>query len=105
MTRADWVREQRKYQIKQLWSDTEGVFEVTDDLLIPRRRRRTTQDDRTSNTTDTLSRTVTQINVSRGFSKGLRRAQKILPLENMRRTCRHVNDTCALWNLLKLYSK
>ena len=101
-TRADWIKEQKKHRIKPLWSGVEGVFEAQDGLLVFR--------EKAGAPLKTIVPPTLQIPLVKRQHKAMCHvgSQKVFTVlkrsfhwRNMRRTCRHVNDTCALCNLLK----
>ena len=105
-TRADWIKEQKKHHIKPLWTGTEGVFQAQDGLLV--------YQEEEGAPLKTIVPGALQIPLVERQHKAMCHvgSQKIFSAlkrsfhwKNMRRTCRHVNDMCALCNLLKARMK
>ena len=105
-TRADWIKEQRKHHIKPLWSGTEGVFEAQDGLLVFQEEE--------GAPLKTIVPPALQIPLVErqhkamchvGSQKVFTNLKRSFHWKNMRRTCRYVNDNCALCNLLKARMK
>ena len=105
-TRADWINEQKKFNIKPLWSGTEGVYEAPDGLLVYQPEE--------GGPLKTIVPPTLQIPLVERQHKAMCHvgSQKVFTVlkrsfhwKNMRRTCRHVNNSCALCNLLKARMK
>ena len=105
-TRADWIREQKRHRIKPLWTGTEGVYEAQDGLLV--------FEEEKGAPLKTIVPPALQIPLVERQHKAMCHvgSQKVFTVlkrsfhwKNMRRTCRHVNDACALCNLLKAKMK
>jgi hypothetical protein len=101
-TRADWIKEQKKHRVSMLWSGTEGVYEAQDGLLVFQEEE--------GAPLKTIVPSALQIPLVERKHKAMCHvgSQKVFTVlkrsfhwKNMRRTCRHVNDMCALCNLLK----
>ena len=105
-TRADWIKEQKKFNIAPLWSGTEGVFQAQDGLLVFQQEE--------GGPLKTIVPPSLQIPLVErkhkamchvGSQKVFTALKRSFHWKNMRRTCRHVNDQCALCNLLKARMK
>ena len=101
-TRADWIKEQKKHHIKPLWAGTEGVYQAQDGLLV--------YQEEEGAPLKTIVPGALQIPLVErqhkamchvGSQKVFSALKRSFHWKNMRRTCRHVNDSCALCNLLK----
>ena len=105
-TRADWIKEQKKFNIAPLWSGTEGVFQAQDGLLV-------FQEEEGAPLKTIVPPSLQIPLVERkhkamchvGSQKVFTALKRSFHWKNMRRTCRHVNDQCALCNLLKARMK
>jgi len=99
-TREDWIEFQKDNLTKLLWQDTDGVKQDPDGLW--------TFEGKTIVPQPLQIPLVKYQHASMchvGFQKIHTVLKQRFHWKNMRRTCKHVNDTCALCNLLKARMK
>ena len=101
-TRAKWIEEQKKYRTKLLYQDLDGVYEAPDGLLVYEEKpgaplRTIVPDSMTIPLVEWQHKNLCHV----GPQKVLTTLKARFYWKGMRRVCEHVNDMCALCNLLK----
>jgi len=105
-TRAEWIKAQKQERCPLIWKGTEGLYQAQDDLLLIELTR--------GDPLKTIVPTTMEIPLVKwqhqnlchaGYQKVLSVLKKRFHWKNMRRTCKHVVEKCALCNLLKARMK
>ena len=101
-TREKWIEEQKKQRTKLLYQDVDGVYEAQDGLLVYQEHpdvplRTIVPDSLTIPLVEWQHKNLCHV----GPQKVLSTLKKRFYWKRMRRVCEHVNEQCALCNLLK----
>jgi len=101
-TREKWILEQKKNRTKLIYKDVDGVYEAPDGLLVYEEKpgaplRTIVPDSMTIPLVEWQHRNLCHV----GPQKVLTTLKARFYWKGMRRVCQHVNDMCALCNLLK----
>jgi len=101
-TRQDWIAAQKKERCELIWRNEPGVYTAPDGLLVVEMPKGTPIRTIVPSALQIPLVTWQHRNVCHvGYQKVLSILKKKFFWKNMRRTCKHVTDDCALCNLLK----
>ena len=105
-SRQDWIAAQKKERCELIWKNEPGVYTATDGLLVLEMPAGAPLRTIVPSALQIPLATWQHRNICHlGYQKVLSVLKKKFFWKNMRRTCKHVTDDCALCNLLKARMK